>query len=54
MNVPDLTTYEVLLVNSSAGKDSQAMLDHVFELARAAGVENRVVVVYCDLATWCM
>lgn len=46
---PDLTTYDVLLVNSSAGKDSQAMLDLVVELATAAGVRDRVVVVHCDL-----
>ncbi len=46
---PDITSYDVILVNSSAGKDSQAMLDHVFELATAAGVRDRVVVVHCDL-----
>ncbi|MFL0286876.1 hypothetical protein ACJH6J_23915 [Mycobacterium sp. SMC-18] len=35
---PDLTDYDVILVNSSAGKDSQASLDVVVEQARAAGV----------------
>lgn len=47
---PDLATYDVILVNSSAGKDSQAMLTHVIELADAAGVERaRIVVVHADL-----
>ena len=46
---PDLTSYDVILVNTSAGKDSQAMLDYVAELARAAGVEDRIVAVHCDL-----
>lgn len=46
---PDLTTYDVIVVNSSAGKDSQAMLDVVVELATAAGVRERIVVVHADL-----
>jgi 3'-phosphoadenosine 5'-phosphosulfate sulfotransferase (PAPS reductase)/FAD synthetase len=46
---PDLTSYDVIVINSSAGKDSQAMLDYVAELARTAGVSARVVVVHCDL-----
>jgi 3'-phosphoadenosine 5'-phosphosulfate sulfotransferase (PAPS reductase)/FAD synthetase len=46
---PVLTSYHWILVNSSAGKDSQAMLDLVVELATAAGVRDRVVVVHCDL-----
>ena len=49
MNAPDLATFDVLLVNSSAGKDSQAMLDYVVELATAAGVRDRIVVVHADL-----
>lgn len=51
---PDLATYDVILVNSSAGKDSQAMLDVVVELATAAGVRDRIVVVHADLgrAEW--
>jgi 3'-phosphoadenosine 5'-phosphosulfate sulfotransferase (PAPS reductase)/FAD synthetase len=53
-SVPDLTDYDVLLVNSSAGKDSQASLDVVVEMARAAGVTDRIVVVHADLgeAEW--
>ncbi len=51
---PDLASYDVILVNSSAGKDSQAMLDVVVEQAAAAGVRDRIVVVHCDLgrAEW--
>lgn len=46
---PNLSAYDVILVNSSAGKDSQAMLDLIAELATAAGVRDRVVVVHADL-----
>lgn len=46
---PDLTTADVILVNSSAGKDSQAMLDHVAGLAQDAGVLDRITVLHCDL-----
>lgn len=47
--VPDLASYDVILVSTSAGKDSQAMLSRVVELADAAGVRDRVVAVHCDL-----
>jgi len=46
---PNLTEYDVILVASSAGKDSQAMLDYVAELAAQAGVSDRVVVLHNDL-----
>ncbi|KDE96920.1 phosphoadenosine phosphosulfate reductase [Mycolicibacterium aromaticivorans JS19b1 = JCM 16368] len=51
---PDLAAYDVVLVNSSAGKDSQACLDVVVEHARAADALGRVVVVHADLgdAEW--
>ena len=49
VEVPELTEYDVILVASSAGKDSQAMLDYVAQLAQAAGVEDRVVVLHNDL-----
>lgn len=45
----NLTHYDWVVVNSSAGKDSQAMLDVVVEHATAQGVRDRVVVVHCDL-----
>ena len=54
----DLTSwvrgFDVILINTSAGKDSQAMMDYVYELARKAGVESRIVAVHCDLgrAEW--
>jgi 3'-phosphoadenosine 5'-phosphosulfate sulfotransferase (PAPS reductase)/FAD synthetase len=46
---PELVEWDWILVNSSAGKDSQATLDVVVEKATAAGVLDRVVVVHCDL-----
>lgn len=46
MNLGD---YDWIVVNSSAGKDSQAMRDHLVGLAREAGVLDRLVVVHCDL-----
>jgi 3'-phosphoadenosine 5'-phosphosulfate sulfotransferase (PAPS reductase)/FAD synthetase len=49
MTTPDLKAFDVILVNSSGGKDSQAMLDYVVELAIAADVKDRIVVVHADL-----
>lgn len=47
---PDLSSYDCILVNSSAGKDSQAMLDYLVSLADSQGVSrDRFVVVHCDL-----
>jgi 3'-phosphoadenosine 5'-phosphosulfate sulfotransferase (PAPS reductase)/FAD synthetase len=46
---PDLASYDWILVSSSAGKDSQAMLDLVVELATRLGVRDRVMVLHCDL-----
>lgn len=48
-STPDLTAYDVILLNSSGGKDSQAMLDYVTGLATAQGVADRIVVVHADL-----
>ena len=48
-SAPDLSTYDVILVNSSAGKDSQASLDVTVSAAAAAGVKDRLVVVHADL-----
>lgn len=45
-----LADFDLILVNSSAGKDSQAMLTHVVELADAQGINrSRIVVVHADL-----
>lgn len=49
MSGPDLSDFDVIVVNSSAGKDSQAMLDLVVEQAREFGVLDRVVVFHADL-----
>jgi len=45
----DLKSYDVIVVNSSAGKDSLAMLDYICEMAREQGVLDRVTVVHADL-----
>jgi len=45
----DLKSYDVILINTSAGKDSQAMMEYVVGLAKTAGVLDRVIAVHCDL-----
>src|SRR4051812_5772861 len=45
----NLRDYDIILVNTSAGKDSQAMMDRIVELAREAGVMDRLVAVHADL-----
>jgi 3'-phosphoadenosine 5'-phosphosulfate sulfotransferase (PAPS reductase)/FAD synthetase len=49
-----LADYDIILINSSAGKDSQAMLDYVHSLAVAEDVADRITVVHADLgrAEW--
>lgn len=46
---PDLRDFDVVLVNSSAGKDSQTMLRLVAGLAAEQGVLGRLTVVHADL-----
>jgi 3'-phosphoadenosine 5'-phosphosulfate sulfotransferase (PAPS reductase)/FAD synthetase len=46
---PDLAGYDAIIVNSSAGKDSQAALDVVAHAADQARVLHRVVVLHADL-----
>ncbi|MGW7531765.1 phosphoadenosine phosphosulfate reductase domain-containing protein [Amycolatopsis sp. NPDC054798] len=46
---PDLARYDIILVNSSGGKDSQAMLDVVCHRAADAGVLDRITVLHCAL-----
>jgi len=47
---PDLGSYDVIVINSSAGKDSQCMLDVVVEQADAANFSRgRIVVVHAHL-----
>jgi 3'-phosphoadenosine 5'-phosphosulfate sulfotransferase (PAPS reductase)/FAD synthetase len=47
--VVELAKYDWIVINSSAGKDSQCMLDVLAEQAKAERVEDRVVVVHADL-----
>lgn len=47
---PDFHSYDHVIVNSSAGKDSQAMLTHMVEVADAQGYpREKLVVVHADL-----
>lgn len=46
---PILTDYDVILINSSAGKDSLVMQSVVCAQAAELGLLGRVVVVHCDL-----
>jgi 3'-phosphoadenosine 5'-phosphosulfate sulfotransferase (PAPS reductase)/FAD synthetase len=46
---PGLAGYDVILVNISGGKDSQAALDETVRAADTAGVRDRIVTVFCDL-----
>jgi len=48
-DIPDLRFYDVILINTSGGKDSQAMFDYVVDCARIQGVKDRVISVHCDL-----
>jgi 3'-phosphoadenosine 5'-phosphosulfate sulfotransferase (PAPS reductase)/FAD synthetase len=45
----NLTDYDVILINTSAGKDSQAMMDYVVGLAKTSGCLHKVIAVHCDL-----
>ncbi|MBP2477701.1 3'-phosphoadenosine 5'-phosphosulfate sulfotransferase (PAPS reductase)/FAD synthetase [Crossiella equi] len=50
--VPDLASYDWIVVSSSGGKDSAAMLIHLMNQARREGVDlARLVVVHADLAS---
>jgi 3'-phosphoadenosine 5'-phosphosulfate sulfotransferase (PAPS reductase)/FAD synthetase len=47
---PDLNSYDFVLLNSSAGKDSQTMLDHVVrDVAAQQKATDKLRVVHCDL-----
>ena len=49
VSTPDLASYDLIEISSSAGKDSQAMTFHVAGLLREAGLLERGVVVHADL-----
>lgn len=42
---------DVIIINSSGGKDSQAMLDYVAKVAADVDASDRVTVVHNDLGT---
>jgi 3'-phosphoadenosine 5'-phosphosulfate sulfotransferase (PAPS reductase)/FAD synthetase len=48
-NTPDLSGYDLIVVNTSGGKDSSALLIDIVERAKAAGVLDRVVLVHAVL-----
>ena len=48
-DTPHLADYDLVLLNTSAGKDSQAMMDVVVAQGRAEGAADRLVAVHCDL-----
>lgn len=49
-NSPDLHSYDLVVINTSAGKDSQAMLTSLVELADEVGYSrSRLVAVHADL-----
>lgn len=48
MNI-DIASYDRIIINTSAGKDSQVMLDEVMIIAAMAGVKPRVLGVHADL-----
>ena len=45
----NLQEYDVILLNTSGGKDSQTMIRFVHGLAVAQGVTERLVAVHADL-----
>lgn len=46
---PDLRAFDSIIVSSSGGKDSLAMLDYIHEQAEMHGVKSRVLVVHAAL-----
>lgn len=47
---PEMELYDLILINSSAGKDSQAMLTHLVAKADEQGIpREKLVVIHCDL-----
>lgn len=45
----DLSAFDIILLNTSAGKDSLAMMSHVVRMASRQDVFDRVVAVHADL-----
>ncbi len=50
MQILDLAAYDWIIINSSAGKDSQAMLDYLVKMADEHGIDrSKLVVAHADL-----
>jgi len=50
LEVSTLRSYDIILVNSSGGKDSQTTLDYVVKLCDLLSIpRSRIIVVHCDL-----
>lgn len=47
--IPDLESYDWIVVSSSGGKDSQTTLEVVHDLCRKAEIVDRLVVAHADL-----
>lgn len=45
----DLTEFDLIIINTSGGKDSQTMMRRVVQLAAEQGVRDRLVAVHADL-----
>jgi 3'-phosphoadenosine 5'-phosphosulfate sulfotransferase (PAPS reductase)/FAD synthetase len=45
----DVASYDIVLLNTSGGKDSQTMPVQMLNNAKAAGVADRLIAVHCDL-----
>lgn len=48
-HAPDLSAQDYILLSTSGGKDSQAMIEHVYNLAVKAGVTHKLIAVHADL-----
>jgi 3'-phosphoadenosine 5'-phosphosulfate sulfotransferase (PAPS reductase)/FAD synthetase len=45
----DLASFDCIVLNTSAGKDSQVMMDVVTTLAEKLGLKHKLLAVHCDL-----
>jgi 3'-phosphoadenosine 5'-phosphosulfate sulfotransferase (PAPS reductase)/FAD synthetase len=48
-NDMDLTTFDLIVINTSGGKDSQTLMKKIVDDATAAGVLDRVIAVHAEL-----
>lgn len=52
MSLPDLESYDWIVLNSSGGKDSQAMMDYVAEKIKEKGLTSKTIVVHASLGKY--